>query len=335
MIASKNITKIIISIIIFSFELLSPVGALELNSATNAAQGIEISPALVELNVSRGQTYSIDLNVMNVTASDMVYNSSVNDFSAADETGSPKISLDSKLPNTASINTWLGEIPQFTLKPRQYKSIVARVAIPWDAEPGGHYGVLRFFGDTPELKAGNVGLTASAGLLILLRVDGVINESASLASFFSSQADKQSFFFESSPIKLIARIKNEGNIHIKPFGKIELRDTFGKIVSTIPLNADQANVLPDSIRKFEVEISEKWMIGRYTASLNLGYGTTGQAIVSTISFWVIPYKLIISALLVLITIIYVLVRLVRVYNRHIIAKSKNEEISKNKKASKK
>ncbi len=318
--------------VIASVSILSGLVATRVSAqAANAAQGIEISPALVELNAAPGKTYNITLKLTNVTASDLVYSSSVDDFNAADESGSPHIILNSQLPETASIRTWLATVPEFALKTRQPKVITSKITIPANAEPGGHYGVLRFSGRAPELKDTGVGLSASAGVLILIRVDGTVVEKASLASFFSAQNDKQSSFFEAGPVKFVTRIKNEGNIHLKPVGSVELRDMFGGIVSTMPVNGDKSNVLPKSIRRFEAQYNNTWMIGRYTADLTLGYGTTGQAITNTISFWVIPYKLILASLFILATVVYILKRLIKVYNRRIIAKSKNEKTTKNKK----
>jgi len=320
---------------VFTRFAVAPVSAQTTNS--NAAQGIEISPALVELNAARGKDYNITLMITNVTASDLAYSSSVNDFRASDESGSPHIIMDDELtlPATASVKTWVDILPQFTLQAKKSETVNVKIVVPTDAEPGGHYGVLSFTGTAPELTDNSVGLSASAGVLLLIRVDGAITEKANLAEFYSQQGGKQSWFFETSskdsPITFVTRIQNEGNIHIKPVGSIELRDMFGGIVSTLTVNGEKSNVLPTSIRRFESQYNSDWMIGRYTANLTLGYGTTGQAITNTISFWVIPYKIILAGILVLVTIIYILSRMIKVYNRHIINKAKNEGSIKNKK----
>lgn len=326
---SKVIFGAIASILILSGWVNNIVKAESISA--NAAQGIEISPALVELNATKGNTYNIVLNVKNITASALVYTSSIDDFVAADESGSPKIILDSQLPKAVSIKTWTNMIPQFTLQPRQNEIITAQIIVPDDAEPGGHYGVLRFSGSAPIIQDSGVSLSTSAGVLVLIKVDGEITEKASLASFYSAQNNKQSFFFENGPIDFVTRIQNEGNIHIKPVGSIELHDMFGGLVSTLPVNDDKSNVLPSSIRRFDLQYNKDWMFGRYTADLTLGYGTTGQAITSTISFWVIPYRIILVGLFVLVTIIFILIRLIKVYNKHIIEKSKNETKTKEQK----
>ena len=329
----KIVFGFITTTLMFGAFLAVPVNAQASNA--DAAQGIGISPPRVELNAERGGTYNIQLNITNVTSSDLVYDSSVNDFNSANETGTPNVIFNSTLPAVSSVITWVVPIPQFTLAAHKTKAITAQIIVPANAEPGGHYGTIRFSGTAVRPESTGVGLSASAGVLLLIRVSGAITEQASLASFFSAQNGKQSFFFENGPITFVARIKNEGNIHIKPVGSIELRDMFGNLMSKLTVGDIESNVLPNSIRRFESQYNNTWMIGLYTANLALGYGTTGQAITGTISFWVIPYKLILAGLLVLATIIYILLRLLRVYNRHIIEKAKNESSNKNKKHNKK
>lgn len=323
-----RLSKIILSlaaVIILGGFVVSSVNAQTIDA--NAAQGMQISPTLVELNAAKGKTYNIKLTVTNVTASDLVYTTSVDDFNAADETGSPHIILDSTLPPAASIKTWVNTDSGFSLTAHKSRVVTAQIIIPNNAEPGGHYGVLRFSGTAPEIKSTGVGLSASAGVLLLVRVDGLINEKADLASFYTSatQSGKETSFFENGPVSFIVRIKNEGNIHVKPVGNIEVTDMFGGVVANLSINKDKSNVLPKSIRRFdEAKVNKDWMIGRYTANLTMGYGSNGQAITNTITFWVIPYKIILVALLVLVTVIYILRRIIKVYNKRIIEKAKNE-----------
>lgn len=331
---SRNIFGVASFILVACSIFAIPAGAQDLSA--NAAQGMQISPALVEMNASRGGTYNIKLNVMNVTGSDLSYTSSVADFNSNDETGTPHIVTDNNSPETASIKTWVSIMPpEFVLEPHKSQDITVKITVPYNAEPGGHYGVIRFSGTMPEMQDTGVGLSASAGTLILIRVDGDITEKASLASFYGTKNNDQGSFFESSPITFVTRIQNEGNIHVKPVGDIEVRDMFGGLVANLSVNEDAANVLPSSIRRFETKLDKTWMLGRYTASLTLGYGSTGQAITSTIDFWVIPYRVIIVAILTMATIIFILVRMVKVYNRHIINKAKSKEANKNKNDDKK
>jgi hypothetical protein len=322
-----RLSKGVIGSALLSFFMVA-IGPLALVAhAADTAQGVQVSPALVELNAVRGKTYTINLRVMNVTGGDLVYNTLAEDFTATGETGTPKINATSNLPETASIKTWVSVEPSFTLGSHQEKNVDVTVTIPSNAEAGGHYGVLRFSGSAPDINTTGVGITASAGVLFLIKVDGTIVEKANLASFFTANNDgKQNSFFENGPINFAVRIQNVGNIHVKPTGNVEIKDMFGNIAGNIPVNDANppSNVLPNSIRRFDVKLDKSWMFGLYTANLALSYGTNGQAITDTISFWVIPYRIILIGLLIIITIIYILYRLVKVYNRHIIEKAKNE-----------
>lgn len=299
------------------------------DASASAAEGLQISPALVELNGEAGKSYTIQLQVLNVTASDLVFNSSVNDFTAKNESGTPSINLDSDTPSSASIKQWVSYIPQFGLQTHQLKKIDAVITIPANAEPGGHYGVIRFSGQAPELSGTGVGLTASAGTLVLVRVAGAANEKLDLETFAASKGGKAGAFFENGPITFIQRYKNSGSVHVKPIGQIEVRDSFGNKVATLPVNSAKGNVLPLSIRRFESTLNKNWLFGRYTADISVAYGSTGQAIVQTISFWVVPYKLVLAGLFILATIVYVLRIVLRRYKERIVQQALNKQSSSN------
>jgi hypothetical protein len=301
----------------------------------NAAQGLQISPASVELNGERGKSYVLKIKLLNVTNSNLTYYTKMYDFGAQGETGSPKVLIDDPLPAEISVTPWLSTLQVLSLKGQETRQLDLNVTIPADAEPGGHYGVVSFSNRSPALQDTGVGSQASPGLLLLIRVAGTVDEKLSIASFTSEQNDKQSGFFEQSPINLVSRFKNEGNVHVKPVGSIEVHDMFGGLTESLPVNSDEGNVLPNSIRRFENELKKDWMFGRYTADLTVGYGTTGQALTNTISFWVIPYKIVGAGLLILVTLIYVLRRLIKVYNYYIIKKSKQKYVTKKTKKPKK
>jgi hypothetical protein len=337
-----KLRKIIFSLIATSL-LLTGVFAVHAGAQAanaNAAQGIQISPTLVKLNAAKGKTYNINMTVTNVTGTDLLYKTSVSDFGASGETGSPHIFIDKSLSETSSVRSWVDTIPQFTLNAHQSRTVTAQINVPANAEPGGHYGVLQFSGTAPTLDRTGVGLSASAGVLLLIKVGNPneIVEKADLASFYTSatQSGKETSFFENGPAYFVVRIENVGNVHVEPVGNIEVTDMFGGVVANLPINKNKANVLPKTIRRFiGAKVNKDWMFGPYKANLTLGYGQNGQAITSTISFWVIPWKIILVALLVLVTVIYIFRRIIKVYNKRIIEKAKNENKNNNKTKGKK
>jgi hypothetical protein len=305
-------------------------------ASTDAANGLQISPALVELDAEKGKTYTVELKVLNVTGSNLSFTSTVNDFAAKDETGTPSILLNETTPLPTSIQTWVETIPAFSLAPHQTQTIEASISVPANAEPGGHYGIIRFSGSAPSLTSTGVGLSASAGTLFLVRVAGDITEHLNLITFEATDANGNPHnLFEYGPINFLTRFQNTGNVHVIPSGKITVHDIFGNSVATMDVNDQNGNILPDSIRRFESSFNKQWLFGHYTADISIAYGTTGGAIVESTSFWVIPWKLILIGLAILATVIYVLRFVIKRYNKYIIAQAQKStektKKSKNKK----
>lgn len=316
---------ILLAVTLFSF-LLQPVSS-SAQSVSNSGQGFQISPVTVELNADPGKSYTIDLKLKNVTAGPLVAKGQVNDFIAKGENGDPEILLDDDAHSTYSLKSWVGQIGGGQFKSQETKTISVKINVPTNAEPGGHYGVIRFTGVAPELESDQsaVALSASIGTLVLVRVSGDVKESARVEEFFTSQNGKKASFFEYGPINLVERIKNTGNIHIKPAGTVVVRDMFGKTIASLKVNDPPKNVLPNSIRRFEQELNKKWLFGRYSADVSLGYGSTGQVMTAQMAFWVIPWKLIGVILLFIIAIILVSRSGIKRYNSHIIKKSQKSK----------
>lgn len=316
-------SRIFIALALIVGLAIVPASSSVLAQSPDASNGLEISPVLVELNGETGKNYTIDIKVRNVTKSDLYFKSSVDDFGAKDETGSPSIILeDSSEPLATSVKGWVTNIPDFWLASGDERIINANVLIPPTAEPGGHYGVIRFSGHENVTDSGNVGLIASAGTLLLVSVKGDIKESLELTSFEASKDGTTGIAFESGPITLVSRFTNTGSVHLKPVGQIEVKDAFGNSVATLPVNEAMGNVLPDSTRRFESTLDKTWLFGQYSADISIAYGNTGQAIVQNMTFWVIPWKIILVALLLLGTVLFILRAVFKRYNRYIIGKDR-------------
>lgn len=291
---------------------------------SSVGQGFQISPVIVELNADPGQTYILDIKLRNVTTNTLVSKSQVNNFGAKGENGDPQIFLDQNENNANGMKNWVGKIPDYTFSPKESRTIPVKINLPNNAEPGGHYGVIRFTGVAPELANDQsaVALSASVGTLVLIRVSGDVKESARLEEFFVSQNGHKSGFFETGPLDITERIKNTGNVHIKPTGSATIKDMFGRTVASLKVNDPPKNVLPDSIRRFEQKLDQQWLFGRYSANLDLTYGSTNQKLAGQLIFWVIPWKLILAILVLLVLIILILRSGLKRYNRYIISKSK-------------
>jgi len=285
-------------------------------------QGLEISPPVLQLDANPGQTVNATIKLRNITSGPLLVTGKSDDFGAKDEKGDPQILLDETGATRYSLKYWIASVPSLTLQSQQVQTLTIPIAVPANAEPGGHYGVIRFTGLPPSLSGTGVSLSASLGALVLMRVAGAITEHLANVQFFASQNGHMSNFFEYGPITLSERIRNTGNVHVQPVGNVNVYDTFGRRIAQMPVSATAKNVLPDSIRRFDQTLNQRYLFGHYHASYSVVYGSSKQKLTSSISFWVIPWRLIIIILVVLLALVLLVRQGIRRYNRRIVERAK-------------
>lgn len=292
-------------------------------------QAFSISPTLIELSADPGETKTATIKLTNLSDTELTMTAQSNDFGSKNETGEPNIIFDDSESTPHSLKNWVALPEDFTIASKETKTVDVPIDIPEDAEPGGHYAVIRFTGNAKAEDGSQVALSASIGSLVMLKVSGEIQQKVSVASFYSAHKNfSETSFFEYGPVAFVERLKNEGNIHVKPTGTIEIKNIFGKVVSTIRVNGDPGqddnlpkSVLPQSIRRFDQSLEGKRLFGKYKATLALSYGDPQQKIEQSITFWVIPYKLIIAVILAIVLLVLVIRFGIRRYNKHIIKKA--------------
>lgn len=325
-----------LAIVVYSLSLTAaPALAATSNTGTQqpaitTGQALEIAPPVVTLSVNPGQSTKVQIFLRDVSPSTVVVTGQVNDFVAAGEDGTPKILLEDKGNNPYSIKGWIPLVQSLRLAPREVKSLTVSINVPKNASPGGHYGIIRFTATAPQPTGTGVSLNASLGALLLITVSGKVKESLSVQQFTVSHNKKTGKIFESTPLTFTTRLKNSGNIHEQPVGQIIVKDMFGRDTASVNVNLPPRNVLPQSVRKFESQldstvIGNKKLFGHYSANLTITYGADKQKTTSSVSFWVIPYRLMAVIIIVLVAGFFVLRAFIRRYNRRIITKAQNKQ----------
>ena len=273
-------------------------GVFKQSTNAQGSSGYEVSPVRQELTIEKGQSKTVTLNIKNLTQSTKTTRAIVNDFEAGDEeNGQPRFVSDDSSTGGNSFKTLVSDIPDITLEPQQKLQVDIVISVPADAYAGGYYGAIRFVDASVENDQ-NVTMSASTGTIFLVEVPGDLTESMELVEFTPAQDGSNSRFFvgEGDNISIVTRLRNTGNIHVKPFGKVTITDSDGNTVETFEFNniEPRANVLPDSIRRFEDKLQNQKWFGKYTVTANLGYGTTGSLITASTYFWVVPLWLLIA-----------------------------------------
>lgn len=309
--------------IIFSSTL--PAAAQNTNGSGNA---LKVSPVRNDLEIKPGATQTIDVYVQNLTKEPAKLKAIINDFVAnKDESGSPSIILDeNKSAPQRSLKQYVTKIDDFTLQPNENKNIKVKISIPADADAGGYFGAVRFAPAASDTNK-TLSLSGSVGSLILVRVPGDLKEQANIVSVDVRNKDNHanSLYTSSKDLHGAVRIENTGNVQLQPFGKVQLKKS-GKVLGVYEINNTQprGNVLPDSIRRFDFKLDNLGSFGKYTLEANIGYGSTGQLLTKSTTFYIVPVPVMIIAALVLLLVIFaifVLPKMIKKYNQRVVAKA--------------
>jgi hypothetical protein len=317
----------ILSLVTLLTMLFTANSIVSAQAATGATgQALEIAPPVVLLKANPGQTITTQISLRDVSKGSLIVSNQINDFEASGENGIPKININTSRPGPYSIVSWINPLSELTLNSKQIKSLPITINVPANASPGGYYGIIRFTATPPELKGTGVSLSASLGALIFIRVNGEAKENLTVASFTASDGNKTGWLFESTPIQFDIRLKNNGNMFEQPVGVISITDMFNKKIADVNVNLPQNYILPQSIRKFSQildssQLGNRWLFGKYKAELKLTYGANNQTLTQNLTFWVIPWRLILVIIVVLIGVIIALYYTIKRYNRYVIKRA--------------
>lgn len=294
---------------------------------------ITLIPPSLELGANPGETLSTKMKLFNEAATDVTLYPSTDNFTAADEAGTPKF-LNTPAEDLASwITVPAGPI---ILKPGERTEVPIDIHVPNNADPGGHYAAI-FFSDQPITGPTGTGVsvTNKVGTLVITRIEGTIREAGRLAQF---STDGGKSMYTRTPVTFSIRFENQGNVHLRPTGSITVRNMLGGTTVVLPINPTQGAVLPSSIRKFQTawdrtssssaksnffsEIGAEWKnfaLGPYTAEVSLTYGQTNdKSAVGSVRFWVFPWHVLLVVLVLVVLIVTLLILLIGRYNRWIL-----------------
>lgn len=310
-------------LVVAATALLLAGGKTWAQSAGVGGNGLKVSPVRSDLTINPGATQTITVYVQNVTSGPATLQVLVNDFVAgSNETGQPNLILDPKQSAPAhGLKQFVAPVANVTLQAGEQKQVPVTITVPKTAAGGGYFGAVRFAPASSSSNQ-NVTLSASVGSLILVKVPGDVREQLSIASFDVRRDDTASSFFTAThykdkngaqqPLQAVVRFQNEGNIQLEPFGKITLKKGSTTLATQEINNTDpRGNILPDSIRRFQVPLDKVGSLGKYTVQGNFGYGSSGQLLTASTTFYVVPFGLIAALIVVIVLVILSIVALKR------------------------
>ena len=301
---------------------------------------LTISPYYLSLNTKPGHSTSDSITLKNNSSDPVTLQTGLMRFRSYNDRGVPELlPLE---PNDQFANWISFSDDTFTIAAGGSKKVAITITVPENAALGYYYAV-KFQKVAGGSTTDTTQLLGSSAVLLLLEVTTPnITKDVRLLSF---TADK--IIYDYLPVTFTVTLKNQGNIHIAPTGNIFIDHGNQKDVGIIDVNKVGGNILPDSTRAFTsiwddgfprhqekivdgTTIKDKkgatvytlhwnWAdaskvrIGKYTANLLLVYdnGTSDVPVQGVLSFWVIPWQIILGAGLILLFALFGLASLVK------------------------
>jgi hypothetical protein len=289
---------------------------------------LQISPLPIQLTTKPGTSTAADLRIRNGGSQDVTLKASLKTFTAEGEDG--HVALHEPTPADTYLSWVHLDKTTFNAPAGQWQTVHMSVDVPAGAAFGYYYAVQFELANPPKAKPGAANVRGAVAVFVLLNADSPgAKRAAHVASF---KADHKSYEF--LPVNLSVRVHNDGNVHIAPHGNIFIRRG-SKPVGTLVVNNTSGFVLPGSNRIFSASWSDgfpvyqpvsdaagqplkdkngqpkqqlKWdfshanrlRFGHYTADLLLVYndGQRDIPINGSVSFWVVPWKLILILLVI-------------------------------------
>jgi hypothetical protein len=320
--------------LVFCALILAVAFSPSLATAQTPTEGInlQISPLPIEMTAKPGTNTNTDLRVRN--AGTKTEKLQVRLLAVSEDNNG-----EVHLTNPVSSDDWVKWVhfdrQIFDAPSNQWQTIKMTVDVPKTAAFGYYFAVEYLRASDVSPQPGKAVTHGAVATFILLNADAPgAKRQAQVVSF---TANRKSYEF--LPANFTVKVKNTGNVHVAPHGSIFITKG-GKQVGVIDINNDKGNILPKGSRFFTAswndgfpvyknkvspdghpqldkkglpESSLSWnfshtnrlRFGHYTAHLEMIYdnGQRDEQMNTTLSFWVIPWRIIGVLLLVTIFII--------------------------------
>ncbi|MBU2592541.1 hypothetical protein KKD61_03725 [Patescibacteria group bacterium] len=279
--------------------LFLPCGA----KAQNVVSLVAIPPRVEDVVANPGEVVTKKIKLQNQGEAELAVSARPIDFVVEDKEGTPVFLRENQYrDNRWALSGWVNISPsQFIVKPGESVEMDLIILVPEDALPGGHYAAVTY--QPADTVGGDSATTSkivpSVATLVYLTVSGEIKEDALIRRMDVPN------FSEYGPIPFSTEIENLSDIHIRPTALIRVYNLFNRLSTTLSLGSQ--NIFPGQSRIYQNTWDKKWLFGRYKARLEGAFGTQGGSLLAVAYFWVIPWKLILIAVLVITLIILAIV----------------------------
>lgn len=289
----------------------------------NLQQGdFVLSPGRVELEVRPGETVVHEISVSNRIDDDRLFKLSTEDITGSSQ-GDQSVVLLGDDTGPYSIKDIISlPADSFTIKLGERGIIPITISIPEDAEPGGYYGAvlvstvrIQDASSNGQQAVVRSPIVARIGTLFFITVPGSVETEGALKDFSIINA---ALWHEKGPINFGITFENTGSKHLNPYGEIRVTNMLGEEVGFEEI--DPWFVLPRAIRTREISWNRELLFGRYTATVHINRGYDDMVDSMSVSFWVLPWKIVATVF----GVVFVISFLIRLFFRTFEFKRKGE-----------
>lgn len=308
--------------------ILSPLGVAAATQIPPQPKGpfnITVSPYSQDLVVRPGASVNVSFLIKNNNTENEQLKVELMTFKPNGTSGVPQL-VDPSI--TDDFVKWVNmPTKNFLVPANDWAEFKATINAPKTAAFGYYYAFVFSRAQLPSVKSGSAIFGNVVGTVLLdVQAPGEKRQ-AQLTEF--STTNRVSEFL---PVSFNILMKNTGNVHVAPRGNVFIYKG-KKMIGLVQVNEALGNILPNSDRKYTADWSdgspyyhvkrtgatknpkdadptildwnnfkmEKLRYGKYTAKLQMIYNN-GQYDVpnsATVSFWVIPWRIIFGILLVI------------------------------------
>lgn len=212
---------------------------------------IYIAPSFQEVVLTENNSQAlVEVTLKNGTNQDLRFQLEATEINQVDDEGT--IGFFDKppagqIPSASYIDI---ENRELLLSKNESKTISVTVKNAQDLSPGGHYVAVVARSDT---ASGSYGSSFSPALssLLLIKKEGGERYQLNLKN-----TTDLNFLTFTLPSNIILTFENLGNIHTSPYGLVEIKDIFGRIVNRGVINEGSKIILPGTQRKFDTKLQK-------------------------------------------------------------------------------
>ncbi|QQS20047.1 hypothetical protein IPL85_01145 [Candidatus Saccharibacteria bacterium] len=325
-------------------------------TAHAAEQGfsLQVSPSPLVTTVRPGTNTVLELQIRNTNTTTQALKMGLRPFTVNETT--EQVSLGDN-PSQAIQQLVRFEEPTFTLQAGQIFTQRIHINTTSDAAFTYNFAVTIAQQNPPKAAKGTSAIAGSVAVFTLVNVD----RPGAVRQFSLKSVSLSKRTYEYLPASVSIKLKNTGNTDVQPTGTVFIQRHSSDTVplATLALNKDGGFIIPGTTRTFVAEWDDgfphyetvtepdgtkkqklvwkggisKLRMGRYVAKVVAVYndGQRDTPVMAELSFWVIPWRMLLCLLLIIIVLIIGVIVILRSFGRAVGATSR--KVRRSKKAS--